>query len=264
MLLQVNTGRRFQAFALATLVVLSLQAEGSGNPGDQDPRAALAIHDLSGSKDLWSQASGLCDKAFEDMQGIAASQGKASAKQLAEAHVGLRRLQRLAGDLQINGETAGVDFSLRARAMQDQLAAAITAFTGNPANATQIAKIRQALYAPRLQQKVKTALERTQKFQREEKWLEAYSLLEDTFDEVTSYTTFLSAQEGEQALRIYGQLVQEIMPRRNTLLREQAMAKLEEAGAPIVPDTQGFLASVTAAATALQSQSTASIDGESL
>ncbi len=247
---------------MVPLLLLALQNAATGNPSDQDPHAAMAVHNLAGSKEIVDQASGVSAKALQDMQGIIASQGKASAKQLADVHVAVRRLERLAQDLEIHGETAGTDYSLRADILLEQLRKALQAFTSNPANGSQIAKIRQTFFAPRQQQKFNLAIQNVQKFQREEKWLEAHSLLEETYDEVTSYTVFLSAQEGEQYLATYGRMRQEIMPRRNTLLRQQVQAKLEEVGTPIVPDTQGLLDAVAAAATSLQSGPTASVAGQ--
>jgi hypothetical protein len=59
-------------------------------------------------------------------------------------------------------------------------------------------------------------------------------------------------------------LTLELAAKRHTAFREQAQSRLEEAGAPLVPDTQAFLAEVTAAASQLQSSPAAKVGDQSL
>jgi hypothetical protein len=250
------------AGAIAVTLNLVVHTAALANPSNTDPHAALAVHDLWGEPAIAKDANGVYTAARKTMDGIVASQGKAGAKQFSDAHVSLRRLKRLALDLQIQGETAGIDFAMRADEMLQQWNDALNAFKNNPANAAQINKIRQSV--PVQHQKANLALQNAQKLVREQQWLKAYLYLEGIFDEVTFYTAFLSASESAALLTDYQRLLPEISSMRHRQLRAQVQSKLEQAGAPLVPDTQTLLAAVTAATSTLQSAPTADVDGQSL
>jgi hypothetical protein len=232
------------------------------NPSHLDPHAAMALHDLVGAKEIMSAASGICANAHKTMEGIIASQGKAGLRQFSDAHLALRRLRRAALDLQIQGETAGADFGLRADTMLQQWNQAMTAFKANPANTSQIAKIRQNL--PAQHKKATFAIQNAQKLMREQQAVKAYLYLEGIFDEITFYGVFLSPQESEALLGDYIRLIGEIAPMRHRQLRGQIQERLEAIGAPLVPDLQALLATMAAAASTLQSAGTFDVNGQSL
>ncbi|MCL4201558.1 MAG: hypothetical protein KJ000_03635 [Pirellulaceae bacterium] len=250
------------AWVIIATLNLAVHTAALANPSTSDPHAALAVHDLWGEPTVLKEANGVYTAARKTMEGIVASQGKAGAKQFSEAHVSLRRLRRLGLDLQIQGETAGIDFAMRADDLLKQWNEALQAFKNNPANAAQINKIRQVV--PAQQQKANMALQNARKLMREQQPLKAYLYLEGIFDEVTFYTEFLSAQESTPLLSDYQRLLPEIASVRHRQLRDQVLAKLEQAGTPLVPDTQTLLATVSAAANALQSTPTADVDGQPL
>lgn len=252
---------------LGAIFALTIQAgavHGQPNPSAQNPQLPLAVHNASQSQELLARVARLYDKTLDDMRGILASGGKATARQLADAHVALRQLQRESLDLQMHGETAGVDYTVRVDVLQRQLQEALTAFSTNPSSGTQIARIRQSLFNPKMQQNVNRSLQNVQALAKQEKWPQAYAALQETFDQVTAHTVFLSAQEGESLVRTYLDRNGIVSGPRNTALRDKNQQLLDQAATALVPDTQGLVSAINEAAGTLRSRPVADVAGQTL
>ena len=235
-----------------TLVVLFLTllfaASGSawGNPSDQEPTASLALHGVSNAEALLKRYRALYDKTVQDLQRMLARGDRIQARQLHDLHVNLRGLRRGAADLQMHGETAGVDYAQRLQSLRQQSHHAFTLFEANPTSGNQVAEVHQSL-RNLFQRNVRQALLRIDQLEQQQRWDQAYELLHGVFDSVNAHAVFLSTRDAEPYLAPYLERNRRVSRPRNQQFRDQVYQALEERIADTQPDFVSLLEAVATA-----------------
>ena len=248
-----------------TLVVLFLTllfaASGSawGNPSDQEPTASLALHGVSNAEALLKRYRALYDKTVQDLQRMLARGDRIQARQLHDLHVNLRVLRRGAVDLQMHGETAGVDYALRVESLRRQAQQAFTLFQANPTSGRQGAEVRESLQNL-FQRNVPQALLRIGQLEQQQRSDQAYEVLQGVFDSVHAHALFLSTREADPYLAPYLERNRGISTRRNRAFREQVYQALEERIADTQPELAGLREAVAGAREQVARQGTAELE----
>ena len=247
---------------LISTVLLAMAGSVRANPSDQEPTAPLALHDVSNAQELLKRYRALYDKTVQDLQRLMARGDRIQARALHDLHVDLRRLRRGALDLQMHGETAGVDYALRVDALRRQAHQAHTMFRANPTSGRQVDEVRQSLQN-RFNQNVQRALARIDQQEQQQRWDNAYEGLQEFFDSVHAHAVFLSTREADPYLAPYLERNRRVSSRRNQQLREQVYQALETQIAESQPDLSGLLDAVSAAREQVASQGAAEIEERS-
>ncbi len=247
-----------------TLVVLFLTllfaASGSawGNPSDQEPTASLALHGVSNAEELLKRYRALYDKTVQDLQRMLARGDRIQARQLHDLHVNLRVLRRGAVDLQMHGETAGVDYALRVESLRRQAQQAFTLFQANPTSGRQGAEVRESLQNL-FQRNVPQALLRIEQLEQQQRSEQAYEVLQGVFDSVHAHALFLSTREADPYLAPYLGRNRGVSTRRNQAFRERVYQALEERIAGTQPELTSLLEAVAEAREQVARQGTAEL-----
>lgn len=256
----------FQRFTILAgcqfLLLVSSSVLVSAASDDVETHAPLNIHNIANSQELLGEANGLYKKAATTVQGASEGGGRTSPKTLAQAYASLRRLKRIAGDLQMHGEPAGADFDQRYGVLQKQLMDTIEQFKATQAGFAHANKTRTYLQTPKAVQARQAAVLKLRQLTGQQKWVEAYALLHETVDELASQVVFLGPND--TYLNIFSTLIAQINGSRNRLVRQQVLEVLTNAGTAQMPDTTGLLKRCSAAAMALRSSGTVDVGGQML
>ncbi len=240
-------------------VTLLFASIAGANPNQDSPDAALDLSKFAKSDEILKQAKGLLDSCAKTIPNLA-QQGAKLPSQL----VALRQLRRLALDLQMCGETAGFDYGLREAWLNAQLKRAIARFKTTTAGATQAAKDRQFLSAPGTTQFRAVALEKIKQLAQQQKWPAAYAMLNDTLDKLSSYTMFLEPAEETPYLLQFSEVGILVTTKRNAIFRQQVQEILDQLVTAQLPNPQGLVTAVSAAATGLRTASSVDVGGKLL
>ncbi len=233
------------------------------NPSDKDVEAALAIHDVANSQELLAQTQKLYEQATKTIQGIMKSGGRTNARSLTQVHLSIRQLRRSALDLQLHGEPAGFDFNLRAGPLQEVLNNAVAQFKRTQPGVAHANKIRMGIRSTKAIQARTAALQRVKQLIQQKKWQEAYTVLNEGLDDLTSAIIFLEFEETRDFLTPFSTVMISVPDNRNKLVRQQLLDSLGQAAAAQKPGTQDLLERIAAAANGLRTAPTANIDGRS-
>ncbi len=251
--------------AVGAVLALGLcDAVCGANPGSREPMNPLEIHNLTNGQPLLATADGLFTALLKDIQAISANPSRVAGKKLSDLHAQIRQLRRAALDLQLLGETAGVDYSFRADVLNERLGVIIQAFKGTPAGQAYTNQIRQALLNPKAVQARKVGVQKLQKMLQDKQLEEAYTLLHRGFDQLTSLTMMLPDSEAAVCLLEFAPVSDPITRGRITAFREQAQAALNQLAASLLPKTQELVQRVADAASALRTAPQATVDGQAL
>ena len=162
------------------------------------------------------------------------------------------------------GETAGCDYSLRANVLSGPFGNIAQAFKGTPAGQTYANQARQFLSSPKAAQARKATVQKLQRLLQEKKLEEAYTVLNEALDQLTSITMMLAQREEELYLAELDGVKAPITNSRNIAFRKQAQAALDQLAASLLPKTQELLQSVAAAAGTLRTAPQATVAGQTL
>lgn len=258
--------QNIRACATATGAALAIGLCGAiavANPSSSEPMKPLDIHNLTNADPVFKTAENLFSTLLTDIQAISKNPARASGKILSESYARFRQLQRAATDLQMLGETAGADYALRATVLHDRLWEIVRVFKSTPAGQAYVAQIRQGLSSPRSAQARMAVLQKVQRLLQEQQLDEAYSILNDALDQLTSLTLFLESDRAQYE-RDFALVEEPITSGRNKAFRERARGVLKELAASLVPKTQQLIDDMTAAATALRTAPQATVAGQTL
>jgi hypothetical protein len=245
---------------LALQVALTARA----NPSQETPDAPLDVAGLVKSDVLLKQAKELMDLCSKTIPNLAKEVERGPHQLMRRQQVALRQLRRLALDLEIHGETAGYDYSLRVAKLEPQLNNAIGRFQATRAGLDQAAKVRQFLAQPKSSQARTAAVQRIGQLLQQQKFEEAYQLLNDFLDDLISYTMFLPPSEPRPFPSGFAELEHQVTVRRHTLVRQQVQEALEQVVIAQLPKPQALVAAVAAAATGLRSAPGVDVGGKTL
>jgi hypothetical protein len=252
-------------FVLAgTWFVLALCGAAHGaNPNSREPMLPLEIHNLTETQETLNRADNLFQSLFKDLRAIGSNPTRVTGKKLSDLHVQLCQLRRAAVDLQLLGETAGMDYGLRANVLTSMFSKLVPIFQSTPAGQAYVAKAQQYLGSPRASQERQATAANVQKLLQQEKIEEAFKLYCQALDPLSSLTLFLEPRLADLYRVEYAPL-NVLAHRRNTIARENAQASLQQLAASQLPRTQELLQAVEAAAVALRTAPQADVDGQSL
>ncbi len=242
---------------------LAIEAS-AANPSNKDFDAGFAVH----GKELAGELAKRAQALYEESNAATIKFGEAvknnkvtrlSWKPLGENEVRLDQLRRLAEQLDILGETAGVDYRMRADALFRTTSDIIDAFRGNPVTARQMDKVRVAL---KKQEPARAReIEKLTKMAREGKWEATEAALYKYLDQLGVATACLSNPEKIQIYTPFGEVrgaVDQAMRQARTSQAKNLITARRQAEAP---DFAGVLQDIRAAAESLASAGTATVDG---
>jgi hypothetical protein len=234
------------------------------NPNARDPLLSLEIHNLLEAEATRNKADALFQSLFKDLRAISSNPARVAGKKLSDLHAQLSQLQRAAIDLQLHGETAGVDYAQRAKVLSGMFSKIVSIFQGTPAGQVYVAKAQQYLGSPRAVQERRTTAAKVQKLMQQEKWEEAFTALHQSLDQVASLTVFMEPRLAESFLAEFAPFQISLLIRRNKAFREQAQSSLEQLAAAELPQTQQCLQAIAAAAATLRTAPQADVGGQTL
>lgn len=246
------------------ILILRLNADRKASPGSLEPMLPLDIHNLTNAQPTLKTADDLFTSLLKDIRAIGANPSRVAGRKLSDLHIQLRQLRRAALDLQMLGETAGCDYSLRTLVLSRTLGNIVQAFKGTPAGQTYAKQARQFLSNPKAAQARKAAVQKLQRLMQEQKLEEAYTLLNEALDQLTSLTIMLEQREEELYLAEVAGVKDPIANGRNIAFRKHAQAALDQLAASLLPKTQDLLQSAAAAAGALRTAPQATVAGQTL
>ena len=108
-------------FVGALLIIGLCRVVSGANPNSREPMNPMDVHNLTNAQPTLATASGLFASTLKDVQAIGGNPTRVAGKKLSDLFAQIRQLRRAALDLQMLGETAGVDYSLRAGVVGGQL-----------------------------------------------------------------------------------------------------------------------------------------------
>lgn len=255
---------RFAIFGTVACVALSVVALARANPSQDSPNAPLDGHGLAKSAELIQQTQSLFEQCGKTIPNLAQQGARMPGQLIRQQSIVLRQLRRLALDLQMCGETAGYDYSLRTAVLETQLKAAIGQYKPTNAGLAQAAKDRQILAAPATNQVRNAALEKIKQLARQQKWAEAYNVLNDIQDKLSSYGILLEAEEQRPILAAFADVAAPLVAKRNTQFRQQVQDVLDQAVTAQLPNPSGLSAAVAAAAAGLRTAPSVDVEGKPL
>jgi len=162
------------------------------------------------------------------------------------------------------GETAGVDYSLRANVLANSLSSIQRAFCSTPPGQVYTNQAQQYLSTPKNVQARRATVENVQRLLDQQKLEDAFKVFNDMFDRVKSLTVFMEMRTEDSFLLEFASVNIPVTSRRNQAFRENAQAALEQLAVLQMPKTQELLQAVAAAADALRKAPQADVGGQSL
>ena len=241
------------ALAVFLLVVGCCGVVQAANPNSRDPLLPLEIHNLTNAQPTLETANTLFASLLKELQAIGKNPARVSPKKVSDLHVQLRQLRRAALDLQMLGETAGVDFSLRAGSLGNMLSTIVGAVRATPPGQTYANQARQVLGSPKATQARKAMAQKLQALLDQKKLEEAYNEASAAVDQVTSLTLFLEPREEEIFMQELATVDGHARIARNAAFRQQVRTSLDEQVTAQLPATQDLVQRIAAAATTLRS-----------
>ena len=248
----------------AGLILGYCGATWGANPNSQDPMLSLEIHNLTEAQNTLNAADRLFQSLWKDIQAISANPARVAGKKVSEMHVQIRQLRRAALDLQMQGETAGFDYGLRADVLAESLGRIQHVFSSTPAGQAYVQQAIVFLSTPKVAQARHAAVLNVQKLLQQKRLEEAFNVFNNVFDQVYSLTVFMDSRTADQFLIEFISVNNPATVGRNRAFRQQAQTALEQLATSRIPDTQALLQQVAAAATALQTTPQATVDGRTL
>lgn len=250
--------------ALGALLALCLcRAVWGANPSSEKPMNPLDVHNLTNGQPLVAAADGLFTSLLKDLQAISANPTRVAGKKLGDLNVQIRQLRRTAFDLQMLGETAGVDYGFRTKVLAKQLESIAGVFRETPAGKQYCSQAAQYLSSPKVVQARDATAKKVQRLLQEKNFDEAYKILNEAFDQLTA-VTLVMGQPGRPFELPLGTLEGATTYGRNLAFRERARAALDQAAASLLPKTQELLQSVTSAAATLRTAPQATVGTQTL
>jgi len=234
------------------------------NPNSGAPMLPLEVHNLTEALAKLKTADTLFQSLLKDIQAIGANPTRVAGKKLSDLHLQLRQLRQAALDLQMLGETAGTDYSLRADVLAGLLGKIQQAFCSTPAGQLYTNQAQQFLSMPKSVQTRQKTVENVQRLLDQDKVEEAFQVFTDLFDRVKSLTVFMDTRTEDSFLLAFASMNHPVTMRRNQAFRQNAQASLEQLAASQMPKTQEVLQAVATAAAALRTSPQADVGGQSL
>jgi hypothetical protein len=259
---------------IRSLVVLLLgpwfSAAVLASPSHRDFDAPFDVHDLNGSKKLREDANKLYEQCLAaitqfDERTKRGTMDKAAPKLISDTRVALERLSRLALELQLHGETAGVDFQLRQHAMNTIFGLAIGQFSASTAGQQQAERSRQALQKNAPARAAK--LQMVNQLAQQKDWIRAFETIAGLYDdklvglhdETIALAVFLTLPEQQRIYDTYASAMSEITSNRNKLVRDEIIAQLEAVRMPQAPATARLLDQIRTAGMELRTSGTVQV-----
>jgi len=240
----------------------------AANPNHEDATRPLAVFGGDAAKQLHAQASNLGATALKEVrtyvEGEAKGQlGKFAGKAIGETRVKLIQLQRLASQLKLLGEPAGVDFELFQYDVGSTHYVRITQpWAALPTSQRFMAQLR-ASYTKQTPARAQ-ALQKLEKLVSEQKWEEGERELYRVLDNLELGAGFLTQPEREALLGPFSGVRSQIENAMNRKRSATAKELLERSRAEQEPNYPAQLAEVQQAIANLGTTGQTSWQGEAL
>jgi len=239
----------------------------AANPSNKKFDDGIAIHGKAYADALASQAQALYETAnAEILQFVKAVQDNKVArlnwKSLGANDVHIGQLRRLGEQLEILGETAGLDYRLRADALMKTSGDIIDAFRATPESQKQLDPVR--LQLARTAPDRDREAEKLVKLATEGKWEAAEAELYRYFDQLGVATACLFNPEQIPIYKPFDQVraaIDAAMRRARSAKAKQLLTERRQAEAP---DFTSLLRETAAAAASLATSGTVALDGATL
>jgi len=223
-----------------------LPAQTNPNHKEGQVDVGLAVHGTKFEEELPAKAQAQYETARDQLQKLMdKAPGGLSAKTLGDTHLELFQLKRKGELLVLLGESAGLDYILRCKQMNEQLQKLIDTFAGQPSSKRALDQIREKLRNQKAGRD--RALAKIEDLANQGKWLEAENLLYKAYDTLDPDTCLLTPQEWSN---IYSPFMKVQTAIDNTMKAERIAAAQKihaETRAELAPDFQATLSQVNAA-----------------
>lgn len=239
----------------------------SADPNHEDFHAALAVYGGELSGELQQRSQALYEEANKALTDLAetANTKRASrldSKKIGRTNVALTQLSRLAKQLRVYGEPAGVDYRLRCNVLRQNLGRIVETYRSLPSSQRFIASVRLQINKQgpvRLK-----ALGRIEQFAVQQKWEQAEGALHDVLDTLATGTVFLNPAENRIIYEPFDEAQMAVETAMLRIRNQKALELLAAARREQTPDFGALLAEMGAATKALSTASTAPWAGELL
>jgi hypothetical protein len=258
---------RLPAMSVFAVVLCIAGAALASGPSSTDPLRPLSLwSDREDVQTLHSEAAELCNQAYKSAQSIAERVEAGKIKQIKLAEVGKTavanmQLKRLAQQLTMWGEPAGLDFQVRAGQIDGQLQKAMDAM--RPVYRETLEKGRTTLAAK--YKKHKKNLDGINKLIEQKKFSAAEAKLLPIYNEVQLIGVWFSTfEQREGTLTPFDQAVSNLDRLYTPVRQEKALELIAEDRAKRQPDFDGLLKAIAAATTSVAASGQAELDGQKL
>ena len=250
------------------LVVGGMTVEILAAPGTADPHSSLPVRDNEKCKALLEEATRLCDELTALLATLKAppeggkTLSKLPPREFGTAYVTAQRLRRVANELVIQGEPAGVDFQVRGYALERQLETAMTDYRKQPGNEDRVGItytifVREAKRRSGILPKVNILVNAR-------KWDAAEALMIPACDAVDEQGAWFQGQVREQTTGSLSKamiLVTQEMSKRRAEAARQELGARRAAEAPALSE---IIAPFRSAVLQVRANGVADFEGQSL
>lgn len=254
---------------LAMAAAACLTASALAGPSHRDIDAAMDVHNQAHyqveTKELLANTQKLYENCFEAVGQLVggASRGagdRLPPKLVSSTRVGLEVLSRQATELQLHGETAGIDYMLRILPLEPPFGKAVEQFNASANGMAQAQRARMALQSTAAARNV--ALQKAQQLAQQGKLQEAFDAINKLWDETIALTVFLPLPEQQRIHDTMASQRAEIIANRNNLARADIIAKLETVSMAQAPNDKALLAELQSAADGLRTNAMVELGGQ--
>ncbi|MFO0868010.1 MAG: hypothetical protein U0935_03605 [Pirellulales bacterium] len=237
------------------------------NPNHQDPTLAMAIHGEAVSAKLQDEAQARYTAVAKTLRTAIERESnrqinKTDPKALGDAYAATLQLRRLALQLQLLGEPAGLDFALRADVMAPQISRVAQAYAGTPEGAAFLTKVRAFL--ARTQPERANLLKRVVELATRNQWQEAETTFHTALDKIHAMTVFLSPDEQKPIHEPFYDLSAKITQGMNAVRIKESDAIFAERRKALAPDLKELPQQCAAVAQGLATSPTVDFQGQML
>lgn len=236
------------------------------DPRGKDPAISLAVRPHPVVEQLVSESQKLATSIQKELTAYAEARATGKLKALAFKAIGgtfadAVKLQRHAVLLELWGETAGVDFRLRAMRFQGELSELIRTYRALPGVNDTLRKGFPTV-SNRANQLAKE-LPTVAKFSAQGKDIEAESILNAWLDELEVFLCWFDPPDREAATKVFAKAKDVVMPRAFQLRKDNIAGELAKLRGEALPDFMALAAEAKAAAESVKTSGKAMVDGKS-
>ena len=237
------------------------------NPNHTDTDLPMAVHGEKYSTELHAAASARYEVALKGAKAAVEKDSKGQVnriepKTLGDSHVACRQIMRMAEELRLLGEPAGVDFDQRAQNINQQVVRIAQDFARTPEGATFLGKARQ--FINNTQKDRQESLKRIEKLVTGQKWKEAETTLHGVHDKYMAVTVFMTPEEQRPVYEPFLTVTPLITQAMTAIRAKESAAVLSERLTQLAVNAEAPLAKFSQLAPMLATAAKVDLEGQQL